>query len=186
MYSVKPYSNLTTNTVLTSQAQIVFDFNSPLNTNIVQQKIDKDPPVTKIVLPGSDTTNSTFNVGWQGSDAGSGIANVLVFVSMDNESNYQLLGGLGNSSSATTLFTGEPNHKYFFYTMAVDYAGNIESKSVADASITITQNSLVPIFIVPGVAAAAVAVTVTYWRLRVRRRSGTNATGKQFVKTDLT
>ncbi|MFI5421791.1 MAG: hypothetical protein ACHQ1H_12550, partial [Nitrososphaerales archaeon] len=129
----------------------------------------------------SDTTNSTFNVGWQGSDAGAGVANVLVFVSMDNQSNYQLLGGLGNSSTTTTLFTGEPNHKYFFYTMAIDYAGNIESKSVADAIITITQSSLVPIFIVSGVAAAAVAVTVTYWRLRIRRRRGTDAPGKNNV-----
>jgi hypothetical protein len=171
-YSMKPYSNLTTNTVLTSQAQIIFDFNPPINTNIVQQKIDRDPPSSKIVLPGSDTTNSTLNVGWQGSDKGSGIANVLVFVSMDNQINYQLLDGLGNSSTTKTLFTGVPNHKYYFYTMAVDYAGNIESKSVADASISITQNSLGPLLVISGVALAAVAISVTYWRLRVRRRKG--------------
>jgi peptide/nickel transport system substrate-binding protein len=121
-----------------SQARIFFDFNPPIDTNIVEHKIDRDAPSTKIKELGSETSSSNFDVEWVGSDKGSGISHVQVRVFRDDDSsNYQILDNTGHNSAG---FVGEPNHEYSFVSIAVDNVGNMEIKSMPDTSTSIKQS----------------------------------------------
>lgn len=139
-YSVRPLADLPTDSAMNSQARIFFDFNPPIDTNVVEHKIDRDVPSTKVKALPSETASNSFDIEWEGSDQGSGINHLAISVSRDgNLESYEILdtsGAVGNKMQ----FSGEPDQKYSFTSLAVDNVGNVETKSVADTSTTIKQS----------------------------------------------
>ena len=139
-YSVRPIAGLPTDSAMNSQARIFFDFNPPIDTNVVEHKIDRDVPSTKVKSLPSETASNSFDIEWEGSDQGSGISHLTISVSRDGDpESYELLdtsGAVGNK----VQFSGEPDRKYSFTSLAVDNVGNVETKSVADTSTTIKQS----------------------------------------------
>jgi peptide/nickel transport system substrate-binding protein len=139
-YSVQPIADLPTDSAMTSQARIFFDFNPPIDTNVVEHKIDRDIPSTKVKALPSETATNSFDIEWEASDQGSGINQLMIRVSRDSDfGSYEILdtsGAVGNK----VQFSGEPDQKYSFVSLAVDNVGNVETKSVADTSTTIKQS----------------------------------------------
>jgi hypothetical protein len=71
-------------------------------------------------------------------------------------------------------FVGEPGHTYSFASVAVDGAGNVETNSGPEASITIKKSrSQMWLFVLlPSIAVAGIGVG-SWWFLMRRRRGAT-------------
>jgi hypothetical protein len=94
-------------------------------------------PPTSQVRDLSPFVGREFSVTWNGTDnvGGSGIAAFDVFVS-DNDGPFTLWQS-GTTATAAT-FQGQVGHRYGFYSIARDRAGNIETKNaVAEAEATV-------------------------------------------------
>lgn len=135
-YKVLPASSLPDGTNITNQALIYFDNNEPIYTNIYLNKVDKSKPVSKIKPLPMTTTDSTFNLAWEGNDTGSGVRNYDIYYAV-NGGPYTIWQF--DAASTSAAFTGRPDSTYHFYSIAKDYAGNIENnKTQAEASILVT------------------------------------------------
>ena len=135
-FSVMPQPNLPTGTEITNMASIVFDWNPAIDTNDVLNTIDANDP-NSFVLPLPETTRTLgpFLVEWTGDDIGSGIAYYDIYVS-DNGGDYTLW--LNNTIDTNGVFTGEDDHTYEFYSVAIDDVGNREEPPDApDAETTV-------------------------------------------------
>jgi hypothetical protein len=135
-FSVRPKAGLATGTDICNQASIVFDQNDPLVTPTWCNTIDVTPPSSQVSALAPTQSSPTFPVQWSGSDAGAGIGDYSLFVSVDGGS-YSAI--LTNTIDTATMFTGEVGKQYAFYTTARDLVGNEESPpGVADATTQIT------------------------------------------------
>jgi len=132
VFTVMPKAGLSTGTLITNQAQIVFEVNAPINTPSWANTIDSTKPTSQ-VLPLPPTVSSTsFPVQWSGTDTGAGISDFTIFVS-DNGGPFNPF--VSNTTSTSATFSGQNGHTYAFYSVATDWVGNIEDdKTVPDAS----------------------------------------------------
>lgn len=134
-YSIQPKAALLNNTVIKNKAAIYFDNNKPIITNEFINTIDKVNPISKVGLLPAETIDTTFTVQWAGTDAESGVRSYDVYYSI-NGGSFQLWQY--NVTSTQETFTGKADSIYRFYSIARDYAGNIENdKTVAEAITTI-------------------------------------------------
>ncbi|MBI3423810.1 MAG: SBBP repeat-containing protein [Acidobacteria bacterium] len=142
LFTVAPKAGLTTGTVITNQARIVFDANPPIDTPVWSNTIDITPPTSQVTaLPANSC--ASFNVQWSGSDPDSGIGGFLIYVS-DNGGPYS---PYRSTSATSAFFIGEQGHTYRFYSIASDRAGNFEANPAAppDTQTTVnTTTSLAP------------------------------------------
>lgn len=139
-YTIRPWSDLETGVEIHNRATIIFDptyaFNEAIQTPFVANTIDNTPP-TSTVLPLLAESPSAIEVEWHGTDDkhGSGIFTYDVFVS-ENEGPFLLW--LSGTSDTWGLYEGQIGRTYRFYSVARDYAGNIESAPAeADATTTV-------------------------------------------------
>ncbi len=132
-FSVEPKANLNTGTVLNNEARIFFDFNPPIDTNVVEHIVDRDPPSTKMKALNSEMPKD-FQLEWEGSDNGSGIRYVTI-LAQKQDSEFEAIDII---SQSRINFTGEEGNKYNFISVARDNAGNVEASPVqADTSTVI-------------------------------------------------
>ncbi len=159
-YSIRPKANLTTGTEIRNVAIITFDSNPSIATDQVDphdpsqgidlakqalNTIDVSSPTSTVVALPTSTLNTTFNVTWNGSDQGAGIAAYDLFVS-DNDGPFTAL--LTNTTTTSMMFTGTRLHTYAFYTVARDNVGLAEAApATADTTIEILP---VPFVTAPG------------------------------------
>ncbi|KPJ58100.1 MAG: hypothetical protein AMJ46_14670 [Latescibacteria bacterium DG_63] len=134
-YVIEHIDGLPTGTEITNKASIVFDWNDPIDTPLVINTIDADPPSSH-VNPLPPTQPQTFTVTWQGDDdSGSGIASYDIYVS-NNTGPFSLW--LDDTTSLSSEFTGSIGHTYSFYSIATDNVGYVEeAPSAADATTTV-------------------------------------------------
>ncbi len=138
-YSIQPKSNLVSGTRIEAQASIVFDVNEPIATNVWLNTIDDGLPSSQ-VSPLPATSPASFQVSWDGVDdasgpTGSGIASFDIFVSDDGG---PFVLWQDNTTDTSATFTGQANHTYSFYSLAIDNTGNIElPKTIADTTTTV-------------------------------------------------
>ncbi len=102
---------------------------------------DATPPTSQVdALPAWSTAN--ISVHWTGKDnaGGSGIVNYDVYVS-DNGGDYTLWQDHAAATSA--VYTGVESHTYSFYSVARDFAGNLES-APASAQATTMVDAIAP------------------------------------------
>lgn len=139
-YSVMPKADLSHGTEIKNKASIYFDYNEPIVTNEFLNTIDKVNPVSKVSsLPG-ETPDTTFTIKWSGTDADAGVRSYDVYYSINNRA-FQLWQYDVSVDSAS--LTGMIDSTYSFYSIAKDYAGNIEaSKTLAEVTIHITKGTL--------------------------------------------
>src|SRR5208283_2205186 len=148
-YTVQPNSGLTTGTTINQQASVVFDTNAPLNTAVVTNTIDAEPPTSSVgPLPPTETL-AAFTVSWSGQDdpGGSGIASYNIYVS-DDGGPFTLWQSDTTQTSAT--YTGVTGHTYGFYSVATDNVGNVQpTPTSAQATTTVVSplslNSIAPV-----------------------------------------
>jgi Beta-propeller repeat len=135
LFVALPVSSLTTGAVITNMATVVFDSNASISTPTWTNKLDLTAPVSSVTALPATTSQTTFNVAWSGTDAGSGIATYNIYVS-DNGGSFTLWQSAVTTTSAS--YTGTVGHTYGFFSQATDKVGNVETlKTQADTSIQI-------------------------------------------------
>lgn len=102
------------------------------NYRIVQ--IDKTKPVSHASALAATQTTYSFPVSWAGTDSLSGVQGFTIYVS-DNGGSFT--PWLTNTATTQATFTGLNGHKYGFYSLAIDRAGNIESSKHAAEATTV-------------------------------------------------
>ncbi|KKK57645.1 hypothetical protein LCGC14_3052390, partial [marine sediment metagenome] len=133
-YLVSPASTVT-GTVITNQADIVFDVNESILTPITTHTFDAGSPTSSPGALAASQLQPTFDVSWTGSDdaGGSGIGSYDVYVS-DDGGPWSLWQDDTPASSAT--FSGQTGHTYAFYSVATDNVGHVEGKSPSAEATT--------------------------------------------------
>ena len=154
-YTIQPVGGLASGTVITNQAVITFENNAPINTPIATNTLDTLPPSSHVAPLPSVLTTTSIPLYWSGSDdaKGSGVESFGIYVS-DNGGPYSLwfnTAVITNSLLVTNAtYVGQPGHTYGFYSLATDYAGNMERAHLtADATVLISANSAPQVAPVP-------------------------------------
>ena len=131
-----------TGTVISAQAAVDFDTQSPLDTPEIFNMVDAGTGLTSTVaaLPAVESS-SQFTVNWSGSEAstGSGVKNYTVYVS-DNGGPYTVW--LANTTLTTAAFSGQNGHSYSFYSVATDNVGNVQSSDGTAQATTAVDSTL--------------------------------------------
>ena len=118
---------------INNQANIYFDKNEPIATNVTSHIIDLAAPSSNVYgLPASTGEDSVL-VSWKGSDAGSGVRYYDIY-SSDNGGNY--IPWQAKTMKTSAYFQGEAEHTYSFFSVATDWIGHMEAmKNQAEATI---------------------------------------------------
>ncbi len=136
-YLIAPNAGLATGTQITNVASIVFDGNTPIATDQVDDEdpsqgisttkqalitIDNTKPTSTMTPLPSTETSTSFTVSWSGSDAAgsSGVGKYNVYVS-DNGGPFQPF--LVGTTETSATFTGQAGHTYAFYSVATSNVG---------------------------------------------------------------
>jgi 6-phosphogluconolactonase len=94
-------------------------------------------PVSHVAPLPATATSPNFSLQWSGTDTGGpGISNYTIYVS-DNAGPFT--PWLNQTTATQAWFVGQLTHSYGFYSIARDNAGNVETKSVADATTYVPQ-----------------------------------------------
>lgn len=123
-FSIKPVATAQTLDSILAYADIVFDQNDTIPTNIEKNVIDAVAPTSQ--LSQLDPTYSNFiPLSWSGQDDpnGCGVHYYTLYFSTDG-TNFNMLKD--RITRTDTTFTGLPNTTYFFFVLATDSVGNVE------------------------------------------------------------
>jgi hypothetical protein len=136
-FNINLLNNVTTDTIISTSATIVFDTNEPITTNIWKTTIDANRPESSVIAFVSNKAATQFEVDWSGTDVGSGVASYDIYVS-DNGGAFELW--LPKTTDTSGLYFGTIGHTYSFYSIAYDNTGLAESKPspTAEATVTVT------------------------------------------------
>jgi hypothetical protein len=134
-YSIKPLQTLSNGTIIKNKASIIFDYNEAIETNEWSNTIDNDKPVSSVQSLDGIGFSTTFTVNWSGSDITSAPEFYDIYVAINNGP-YNLW--LYHSENTSATFTGAYDSTYSFYSIAIDYAGNVENlKTISEAQTTL-------------------------------------------------
>ncbi|HRP01645.1 MAG TPA: PKD domain-containing protein [Candidatus Kapabacteria bacterium] len=136
-YLVKPKDSLSNGTVIRNKAKIVFDANQPILTNEWKVTIDDTKPYSTINSLPPVIYDTNFTVSWGGIDPSGSIKGYNIYVKVNDNSYTPWLVGTNDTSG---VYKGHYDSTYKFYSIAFDYAGNIEeTKEIYDTYITLRQ-----------------------------------------------
>lgn len=131
---IRAVGDLAPGTQIRNRASIVFDLNDPIVTPEVVHTIDRTAPTSSVAALPARTVGSSIALQWSGSDAGAGVMDYTVYVSVDG-GDYS--AWLSETTSTSATYEGAIGHRYSFYTIARDGLGNTESApSQPDATTT--------------------------------------------------
>jgi hypothetical protein len=123
--------------------------------------VDVTPPTSSVAALPTYTPTTSFAVSWSGSDGanGSGIATYSVFYTDNGGAAQAFLTGTTQTSAT---FAGQDGHKYAFYSLATDNAGNPQAVAgpVQTTTVILPASHLVVHAPAQAVAGAAFVVTV--------------------------
>lgn len=123
-FSIKPTADAQTLDSILAYADIVFDLNDTIPTNMEKNVIDAVAPTSQ--LHSLDATYETgIPLSWSGVDDpdGSGVHYYSLYVSTDGV-NYALWKD--KTTRTDTTFIGPGEQRYFFFVLATDSVGNVE------------------------------------------------------------
>lgn len=123
-FSIKPVTTAQTLDSILARADIVFDANDTIPTNIEKNTIDALPPTSQLGnLPGNSSNPLTLT--WSGADDtnGCGLHYFTLYISNDGINFSILKSGITRTDTTLTL---TPNIRYYFFVLATDSVGNTE------------------------------------------------------------
>jgi len=126
-FTIRPWPDIATGTVINNDAIIVFDQNEPIDTNEVFNTIDGDPPISEMDPLPDMVEETNIELTWWGEDqeSGSGIGGYTIYMRLDGSLYVPVIF----ASSEETFGTYEGARgggTYEFYSLASDNAGNME------------------------------------------------------------
>ena len=123
-FSIKPKQNAVTLDTIAAKAEIIFDSNEPIPTNVHTNTIDAVAPQSQL-LSATVAPDFKLTLTWAGSDDtnGSGIGYYTIYVSTD-EVNYTVFKD--RTQRTDTTFSLPPFANYCFFILATDRVGNAE------------------------------------------------------------
>ena len=124
-YYVTPKATAVSGTEMTAKADIIFDFNDPIETPTLHYTLDSDAPEATVVKAEARENGRYLWVGWQGDDVGSGVRSFDVYVSTDGGD--WMLWQSGIEETQALFATTAGTHAYDFLVTARDLAGNEEA-----------------------------------------------------------
>ncbi|MBK9981931.1 MAG: SprB repeat-containing protein [Saprospiraceae bacterium] len=133
----------TRDTIL-AKANIVFDINEPIVTNIWSNTIDALPPSTTLNSLPAELETDTISLTWAGTDdtGGSGLDFVELYYSK-NGAAYQLFPQTFADTIHSYNFQGEYGSDYAFFIVGVDHTGNRETGVPGEASTSILPRKVI-------------------------------------------
>jgi uncharacterized repeat protein (TIGR01451 family) len=132
-FTISPRSDLRTNDVVQNGATIVFDANAPIFTPVWSNAFDMDLPESQVFSLPPTQSAATFDVGWSGTDAGSGIESYSIYFT---DNGGPLTAFVLDTAGSGGQFTGQFGHTYRFYSISRDVAGNVETLGLAPDAVT--------------------------------------------------
>jgi hypothetical protein len=142
-YSIVPKNSAETGDSVLAQAEILFDINTTIKTNVAFNTIDALEPVTSLDSLGYFQDSTFVELKYLNNDdfGGSGVSYINLYASRSMEP-YRLITIL-NPLDSVYVFSGMGNSQYSFVLQGVDHVGNIEEfKSVPDLTIFLRTSSL--------------------------------------------
>jgi hypothetical protein len=134
-YTVLPKGGVTTGVVVGNRASIVFDTNEAILTPVWTNTFDASEPTSAVAALPAVTPTLSIPVTWAGSDAGSGVRDYTIHVSVDGGPDSIWLNRVSQTSG---YFSGSPGHSYAFYSITRDSTFLTEATpSQPDAQTTI-------------------------------------------------
>lgn len=124
-FSIKPVADAHTLDSILAFARIVFDENDTIPTNVEKNTIDAVAPTSQ--LDALDASYSNFiPLSWSGQDDanGCGVHYYTLYYSTDG-TNFSIFKE--KMTRTDTTFAGNPNSNYFFFVLATDSVGNVET-----------------------------------------------------------
>ena len=135
-FTMKPKVLSLTRDTIFARAQIVFDTNDTIPTNIEFNTIDAKAPVSHITTTSIINHAVTLHISAIDDTNGSGVKNYDLYVAQDS-ANYVLY--LANATDSIVKFTGVSGSRYYFFTLAQDNVGNREAlKGSPDAILDLS------------------------------------------------
>jgi len=134
-YTILSANNTETQDSIFAQADIVFDNNEAIATNIWFNTVDAHKPVSSIDNLASTSNTTQIALSWTGTDVGSGIAKYALYVA-ESDGNFRLHAD--ELTSTTMDFEGVDGSTYQFFTIATDHTGNVEGmKTSGETTVTV-------------------------------------------------
>ena len=136
-FSVRARAGLPAGTEITNIADIIFDYNSLVETPPVTNIVDLNKPTSTVSLLAPYQAATLFAVNWSGTDTAGNkageIESYTVYVA-DNGGTYSQW--LTDDRDTASTFTGKTGHSYAFYSVAKDRAGNYEEPPIQPDAYT--------------------------------------------------
>lgn len=134
-YFIKQKADLSSETVIENVANIIFDENDPIVTNVWRNEIDATPPESSL-LSAELTEDNTIVLQLMGDDEHSGVRHYELFGNTNGWDFFSL--GDVFEGSYSFEYDGYPDATLGFYIVAVDSVGNREIKdAVAEQTISV-------------------------------------------------
>jgi PKD repeat protein len=148
-FSVKLKDKLPHKAVVANKADIIFDYNETISTNLWENTLDIVSPVSSVKI--EQLSDSTCKIKWTAKDVESGVHYHKLYAKINDGKFFPM----GNFFSDEMIFMAVPDTLYSFYVEAVDHVGNAEHKpEVAEVSIQLTWTKI------PSVAAGQASLSV--------------------------
>ncbi|MEP6645860.1 MAG: hypothetical protein ABJC12_02125 [Saprospiraceae bacterium] len=143
-FFVRPLQPGHTRDTILAKANIVFDINEPISTNIWSNTIDALPPTTALIPLPTVLDSNVIHLSWSGVDdaGGSGLDFVELYYSV-NGSAYQLFPQTFPDTITFYNFEGEYGSAYAFFIVGVDHTGNKETGIPGEASTTVLPRKVI-------------------------------------------
>ena len=134
---------MTTGTVITNSASIVFDTEAPIPTDQTSNEIDAVAPTSNVAALPATLATTNIPVIWSGVDdtGGSGVAGYDIFVSVDGATPVPWLQ---NTTLTSATYVGLIGHTYAFSSVAYDNVGNLEARHATVDTQTALINPAIP------------------------------------------
>ncbi len=129
-FRIRARSNAVTGDTIGAQAQIVFDENDTIPTNIYTNTIDAVPPASRLEEVTVVSGNTVF-MRWSGQDdpGGAGIDFYSIYITNDNVNYSELVAKTQRTDTTMEL---PPNGNYCLFVIATDRVGNQQPINLGD------------------------------------------------------
>ena len=179
LFTVRPRSTVADGDLLSNRAAITFDDAAPLATPDWVNVVDRSVPESHVLPLPAVNDSATVRLIWRGSDTRSGIHDYTIFVRRDGGPAVAVIEA---TPDTTVAFTGLPGHRYAFYSIARDSAGNVEEAPPAPDAETFVDGPT-PVAAIHGAAALEAGRVLLSWEpiapeveiVEVERRLGDEA-----------